>query len=171
MTPSGEPMTHSARKSTLTAAGLDPAGSVSAVPSKKPSVRHFDRPSPARSRGRVLRTSVVAFALLVGCGMQRTPDKYTGSVKKNFLSACQVQSKQGNVSDPKKVCTCSYNDIVATIKFSDFKKINSDLSKNPGPLPPELAKIVENCQRSSETSATNPTTTGAAGAKATTTSR
>lgn len=88
---------------------------------------------------------MLALALLVGCGAQRIPTSYTGSVEKNFKRACESQGRSEQVSDIKNVCACTYKQIKKTIKFSRFKKINSDLTDKPGSLPSDMAKIVDGC--------------------------
>lgn len=119
------------------------------------------RTSPSR-RG-VSRASLLALVLLGGCGAQRVPSSYTGSVEKNFNKACVAQGRSGGkdkVSDIKSLCTCSYREIKKTFRFSEFKKINSDLSEKPGPLPAKMVKIVDGCTaRSRETGGTTTSST------------
>ncbi len=85
---------------------------------------------------------------MVGCAGQRTPDHYTGAVEKNFRKACEAQGRSDNVTGAKNVCKCAYDKIKADIKFSRFKKINSDMTEKPGPLPSDMAKIVAGCTKS-----------------------
>ncbi|MDQ6840031.1 MAG: hypothetical protein M3137_17305, partial [Actinomycetota bacterium] len=105
-----------------------------------------------------LRGSVICLALLAGCGTQRTPDHYTGSVGTNFIKSCVAQSKS-NVSSPTKTCTCSYAEIKKSIKFSRFKQINSALTAKPGPLPSDITNILDNCASGGETTAGSTTST------------
>ncbi len=102
----------------------------------------------------------MVLVLLAGCGTQRTPDSYTGSVQRNFLKSCEAQSKN-SLSNPKKTCACSYAQIKKSIPFSRFKRINSDLADKPGPLPGEMATIVDNCKANeSDTTSSGAQTSG-----------
>lgn len=111
-----------------------------------------------RPRSRVLWASVVCVLLLAGCGTQRTPDHYTGSVGTNFVRSCVAQSKTA-LSNPTKTCTCTYAEIKKSIKFSRFKEINSQLTEKPATLPADITTILNNCKdSSSQTSASTSTT-------------
>ncbi|MDQ6696441.1 MAG: hypothetical protein M3Z46_03165 [Actinomycetota bacterium] len=114
--------------------------------------------SPERSKRRALLGSMVGLVLLAGCGTQRTPDHYTASVGTNFIKACMVQSKSG-VSNPRKTCTCTYNEIKKSIKFSRFKQINSALAEKPRPLPPDITNILDGCNSGGETTGATSSTT------------
>jgi hypothetical protein len=90
---------------------------------------------------------LVSLALVAGCAGQRIPDKYTGSVKKNFIESCEGRNpdQKERVKASPAACTCTYGQIVKRMKFSRFKKINEDLVDKAAPLPADLVKIVRSC--------------------------
>lgn len=134
------------------------AGSVSPVSSKEQYVHRSPEDSPTRSKRRALRGSVIGLVLLAGCGTQRAPSSYTGSVGKDFIKACVAQSKSG-ASSPTKTCTCTYNEIKKSIKFSRFKQINSALTEKPRSLPSDITRILDNCSSGGQTTAATSSTT------------
>ena len=60
---------------------------------------------------------------------------------------CNEEAAGANVPNPQKYCTCSYEAIVDTIPFDEFKEINSELSDEPGPLPKKMLDIRDECRR------------------------
>jgi hypothetical protein len=96
-----------------------------------------------------VRAGLAAFGallLLGACTGSRTPTGYGDTTRTNFMKGClEAAKKQDNVSDPDDYCTCSYRAIVKQIPFERFKKINSDLSDDPGPLPKEMLQIRDDC--------------------------
>jgi hypothetical protein len=96
--------------------------------------------------------------ILAGCGTQRTPDHYTGSVETNFVKSCTAQSKTA-LSNPSKTCNCTYAEIKKSIKFSRFKEINSQLTEKPARLPADITNILNNCKDSSGGASSTATTT------------
>jgi|SRR3954466_3189177 hypothetical protein len=99
---------------------------------------------------RPLVAALMALLLLGACAGQRDPTGYGDTTKKNFHAGCIDASKDpkgSNMSAAKAeaYCNCNYAKIVKQIPFSEFKKINSDLSDNPGPLPKEMLKIRDDC--------------------------
>jgi len=113
-------------------------------------VQSHPKRSASQATGRILWIAViVVLAVLTACGTQRNPTSYTGSVQKNFIRSCQQQSKKDSVSGAQAICACSYKEIKKTIKFSRFKKINSDLTAKPQALPSDMVKIVEGCSSNS----------------------
>ena len=50
-------------------------------------------------------------------------------------------TRRGRVEARDAYCKCSYTEIVKTIPYDEFKEINSELSDDPGPLPPEMLEI------------------------------
>jgi hypothetical protein len=118
------------------------------------------------SSGRLFRRVLIASALvlallLAGCSRQQDPDKYTGSVQKNFLLACQGknpdQKQKFTLSSAE--CTCTYDKILKQIPFSRFKKVNDDLRHQPGPFPSDIANLVESCSGTSGASTTSASST------------
>lgn len=98
--------------------------------------------------------AVVALGLLGGCTGQRDPGSYTDAVEKNFVNGCVGTSKDdaaaGDVAESANVwgradCQCAYDAIKKDIPFSDFKKLNSDLIDEPGPLPESFTKAFADC--------------------------
>jgi hypothetical protein len=97
---------------------------------------------------RPLLAALMALLLLGACAGQRDPTGYGDTTQKNFHTGCVASAKndsQLSASEADDYCTCSYNRIVKDIPFSEFKKINSDLSDDPGPLPPKMQTIRDDC--------------------------
>jgi hypothetical protein len=103
---------------------------------------------------RPLVAALLALLLLGACtGRHPDPTGYGDTTKTNFSKGClETAKQQDNISDPNAYCTCSYNKIVATVPFSKFKEINSDLSDDPAPLPEPLASIAADCVKSTNSS-------------------
>jgi len=95
----------------------------------------------------VVLAPVMALVVLSGCGTQRTPTKYSDSVRKNFVEACQGKNRDqsSNVSASSGTCRCAYGKISSKFKFSRFKKVNDQLTDKPGPLPRDFQTIVDAC--------------------------
>ena len=106
-------------------------------------------PTPRRARRRMaLLGAVLALLLLGGCtGRKPTPTDYGETTRTNFLLGCNEEADAAGVSKPDAYCKCSYSEIVKTIPYDEFKKINSDLSDDPGPLPPKMLKIRDELHR------------------------
>ena len=104
-------------------------------------------PAPRRARRRMaLVGAVLALLLLGGCtGRPPTPTDYGDTTRTNFMRGCTEEAEGVNVSNPQDYCECSYTEIVKTIPYDEFKKINSELSDDPGPLPPKMVKIRDTC--------------------------
>ena len=79
----------------------------------------------------------LAVALLAGCTNQRAPDNYNGTVRKNFILACQGKNpdQKQTISASQQECTCIYDRFVKDVPFSRFKKVNEELPRQAGPLP------------------------------------
>jgi hypothetical protein len=102
--------------------------------------------SPLARRARLLVAAAVALLLLGACtGRPPTPTSYGETTEKNFKNGCEDSAEDEGVSDPVEDCDCAYKAIVDTIPFDQFKAINSDLSEDPGPLPPKMRQILDDC--------------------------
>jgi len=110
-----------------------------------------------RSAGRtIVAKAFLAVAVLLiatSCARHPIPTSYGGDgsgVEKNFIKGCvtpDLGEAGAKAVNSTKVCTCAYAAIKATIPFSEFKSINSKLSKNPGPLPDKMLAILTKCQK------------------------
>jgi hypothetical protein len=90
--------------------------------------------------------AVLALVLLGGCtGRPPTPTDYGETTRTNFMRGCTEEAEGVNVSNPQEYCDCSYKAIVKDIPYDEFKKINSELSDDPAPLPPEMVRIRDTC--------------------------
>ncbi len=111
--------------------------------------------SPIRPRvAAPLLAAVVALGLLGGCAGQRDPGSYTDAVEENFVRGCTDTAKSdaasGDVAEGKANynradCQCAFTAIKKDVPFSEFKKINSDLIEEPGPLPESFTKAFADC--------------------------
>ena len=110
-------------------------------------------PVPGRSRTRLVALKVllaVAVVLIAASctGRHPVPGSYgkpLSSVEKNFVKGCVSTIGAGTVAENTKICQCTYVNVKATIPFTKFKEINSELSKKPAALPVEFQKIVAGC--------------------------
>ena len=101
--------------------------------------------------------ALVVAVLLVGAactGQERTPESYgnPGSkVETRFMEGCVNPDGDETTEDgpARDVCQCTYDEVKKQIPFEDFKKINDDLSEEPGPLPANFLAILEDCQKPS----------------------
>ena len=101
---------------------------------------------------------VLSVALLAGCtGSQKTPESYTDGVRTEFIAGCEttmvadVKAGAEITVSPKTFCTCVFDalsDKKTGIKFSEFKKLNSELQEEPGPLPASFTKAFDSCNKS-----------------------
>jgi len=100
--------------------------------------------------------AVLALGLLAGCtGSQKTPDSYTDSVEEHFLDGCNTtvagdkKANEGEFNDvPADFCQCAYDALSnkkTGVPFSEFKKINSELTEEAGPLPESFTKVYADC--------------------------
>jgi hypothetical protein len=97
---------------------------------------------------RPLVAALMALLLLGACAGQRDPTGYGKTTQENFHKGCVASAKNDSNMSASKAsdyCTCSYNRIVKDIPFSEFKKINSDLSDDPAPLPDKMLTIRDDC--------------------------
>ena len=124
-----------------------PVGNVARVPVEGPRVI-----APRRRRLASLAGAVVSLALVSGCAGQRAPTSYTDSVKKNFITGCTTVSTGdaalGTPTEANQYCTCVFTEIKKNVKFSEFKKINDDLTQSGGgPLPSSFQDAYTSCQK------------------------
>jgi hypothetical protein len=106
-------------------------------------------PAHRRARRRLGLVGVAMAVLLLGActGRPPTPTSYGDTTRTNFLRGCLDVAREDDsgVSDPEDYCRCTYTAIRAQIPFEQFKEINSDLSDDPGSLPPKLQQIRDDC--------------------------
>jgi len=110
-----------------------------------------------RSRGRVIAAKValalVVLLLATSCARHPIPTSYGGpdsGVQKNFVKGCvtpDLGTTGAKAVNSTKVCECTYAAIKKNIPFAEFKKINSALSKKPGPLPAKMLAFLTACQK------------------------
>lgn len=115
-------------------------------------------PTPIRRRRRpvaALVAGALALVLLAGCTTaQRAPSSYSG-VENNFMAGCTSRAAEDAkvdgataISSPKTYCQCVFDAISDKkhgIPYSDFKKLNTELQNNGGPLPKDFQKAYDSC--------------------------
>jgi hypothetical protein len=92
--------------------------------------------------------AALALLLLGACERHPAPTGYGDTTQKNFHTGCVDSAKNDShlsSSEAEDYCKCSYTKIVKQIPFDEFKKINSDLSDDPGPLPDKMLTIRDDC--------------------------
>jgi hypothetical protein len=122
-------------------------------------------PRPRLRPSQVLVVLIAVLALLgTACGRQVIPKSYGDTTKKNFKKGCEAEAKtppsttegtatttreseDKRIATANQVCTCTYAGLVKKIPFSEFKKLNEELSKDPGPLPEKFLQILDACKK------------------------
>lgn len=135
--------------------------------------------TPVRRRATSLvLAAVVALTVLTGCThTQRAPGSYSGA-EDNFLEGC-VQTAQGDnekneadtvhIKSPTNYCQCTWNAITAKdgVSYSEFKKIQSRMQDEGGPLPDSYLEVTSRCDPAS--SSTKPSSSSSSSSDSTTT--
>ena len=105
-------------------------------------------PAPRSRRRSALSVGLAVVALvLAGCSAaQRAPTSYTVSVQRNFVRGCETAGAGDGMRAPRPFCTCVYAAMRKTIPFAEFRKVNSLLTDQGGPLPAEIQSVVDKCR-------------------------
>lgn len=83
---------------------------------------------------------------------QSDPDSFTDDVRRDFVTGCvemteeDAASGQITLDDPESFCECAADALDEDVEFDDLKDANSDLRKEPGPLPEELEAAFAHCR-------------------------
>lgn len=105
---------------------------------------------PTRRRARLATTVAVAALVALaaaGCATgQKTPSSYSPAVQKQFIEGCVKVGMSDGVRSARSFCTCAYAELRDGLPFSQFKKVNSELTDNGGPLPGSVSRLVERCR-------------------------
>lgn len=114
-------------------------------------------PSPIRRRHRLvlpLVGAVLALGLLSGCAGQREPDGFSDKVEASFIQGCSATATDDEkISDPETFCQCAYDalsDKQDGVEFKEFKRINTEVVADPGPLPASFTKYFEGCEKADQ---------------------
>lgn len=113
-------------------------------------------PSPVNRRHRhlaALAAAVLTLGLLTGCMGQRDADDYGDDVRRDFIAGCDGSAfddepnrdalQEG--SRPTEECEAAYDCIEENVPFDDFKRVNSDLRDEPGPMDPVIMDALAEC--------------------------
>ncbi len=104
----------------------------------------------------VLVAGAAALLALSGCtGQPSAPGDYDGA-EADFLEGCQqiatddasADDAKAVIADPEAYCQCVWTELTdpdTGIPFDEFKKVNSDLTQNGGPLPDEFIEVYDRC--------------------------
>lgn len=119
----------------------------------------MSRPAPTRprtTRARAAALLLVAAVALGACTARRDiPDAYGDTTEGSFIEGCEVAlTDEGDAGEAlsddeaQAVCECSYEEIsdpATGIPYEDFRDINDELEKEPGPLPEPIRERVQGC--------------------------
>jgi hypothetical protein len=121
-------------------------------------------------RRRAVRTAVaatLALVLLGGCTTaQKAPSNYAGA-EDNFLEGCEEIAKSDNgkdsdagqenttkIASPSTYCQCVFDKLSGKngVAYSEFKKIQSRMQDEGGPLPESFIEAYASCDPSEKAS-------------------
>ena len=93
--------------------------------------------------------AVLCLGSVTGCARQKIPTSYTDSVKEDFLNGCKKTAKaDGEITAVSDFCTCAWTAIKKDVPFGTFKKVNNQLTDEPGKLPSSITKAYDSCKTS-----------------------
>ncbi len=109
----------------------------------------------------------LSVGLLGGCSTaQRPPSSYAGA-EDNFLEGCEQVAKSDNgkvddkgqesttkIASPATYCQCVFDKLSGDngVPYSEFKKIQSRMQDEGGPLPASFIKKYDGCDPSEQAS-------------------
>lgn len=122
--------------------------------------------NPIRRRtARVVVGAVLSLVILGGCTTgQKAASNYAGA-EDNFLEGCETRAKEDTekaddegqedttkIADPATYCQCVFDAISGPngVEYSEFKKIQSRMQDEGGPLPDSFIKVYEDCDPSEQ---------------------
>jgi len=117
--------------------------------------------NPIRRRAvRMAAAAALSLVVLAGCTTaQKAPSSYAGA-EDNFLEGCQQIATSDNgkdgdkgqedtveIASPATYCQCVFDEISGKngIPYSEFKKIQSRMQDEGGPLPDSFIKAYDSC--------------------------
>lgn len=131
------------------------------IAAEKSVARSAARTRPLRTLATGLTLIAATLVFTVGCtNGQKDASGYDGT-EEAFLNGCESIAASDNdaiaadgpggesetrITSPASYCRCVFDEIRATVPFADFKKINSTLRDEGGPLPDGFRSAYETCE-------------------------
>ena len=81
---------------------------------------------------------------------------YSDATETVFLESCTAGLGAGG----RAVCRCAYDEVVRTVPFASYERIDLELRDDPGTIPTDLQLIVADCTAQVVSPPTPSTTQG-----------